>query len=115
MRITKDEVKPPRVWVDIGNSYACLFKNSADSIEYVPVSRIDEVWRQCAEDICTYCGGRGPTHHREVVGPNEAGNYVHEPTRDYASSGGGLRLCSASPIFSRTALQAARTKEKQGG
>lgn len=68
----------------------------------------------CKRDVCTYCGGRGPTHKTSVIGPNEAGNYVHEPTRGYASkgSGDGPRLCDATAIFIRERYEAAKKAQR---
>lgn len=66
---------------------------------------------KCKRDVCMYCAGHVPTHEREVVGPNEARNYVHMPTGAH-TKGGQLerlsRLCIASSIFLRERFENSR-------
>lgn len=52
---------------------------------------------RCKKDVCDACGGRALQWEQRVVGPNDAGNYVHlyrgQPQRSM--------LCVASSIFAR--------------
>lgn len=58
----------------------------------------DSVRQECKEDVCMYCGGRSPQYFKRAVGPNDAGNWVHNPVTGYA---GQTVLCKASAIFAR--------------
>lgn len=57
-------------------------------------SQISAERQKCKEDVCMHCGKRTPQVNPIPMGPNSAGNWVHD---DH----GTPRLCGASAIFSR--------------
>lgn len=61
---------------------------------------------RCAKDVCMYCGGRA-LGYSHVIGPNQAGNYIHATPK----ATGEDVLCRASGIYSRLRAQAQADKE----
>ena len=62
---------------------------------------------RCAKDVCMYCGGRA-LGYSPVIGPNQAGNYIHATPK----ATGKDVLCRASGIYSRLRAQAQADKEE---
>lgn len=61
----------------------------------IPINEAER--KLCKQNVCMYCGGRALGYDRIPDGPNDAGNWTHQPTRKEYS----IVLCQASAIFAR--------------
>mgnify|MGYP001580384293 CR=1 FL=1 len=91
---------------EIGKAYATPGCDPAKVLTKALADAERREAERCAKDVCMYCGGRA-LGHLPVIGPNQAGNYIHATPK----ATGEDVLCRASGIYSRLRAQAQADKE----